>query len=118
MVEFAGWQMPLYYGSQLDEHHAVRNHAGLFDVSHMTVVDVSGADAERYLRYVLANDVNKLRMAETGQCRALYRCMRRDDGGILDDLIAYRLSDDGFRLVVNAATRDKDLAWLSDQVGS
>ena len=118
MVDFGGWSMPLYYGSQLDEHHAVRKHAGLFDVSHMTVVDVSGADAERYLRYVLANDVNKLRVAENGQCRALYSCMLRDDGGILDDLIVYRLSDDRFRLVVNAATRDKDLAWLSDQVGN
>ena len=118
MVEFGGWSMPLYYGSQLDEHHAVRKHAGLFDASHMTVVDVSGADAERYLRYVLANDVNKLRTAEDGHCRALYSCMLRDDGGILDDLIVYRLADDAFRLVVNAATRDKDLAWLSDHAGS
>lgn len=117
MVEFAGWQMPLYYGSQLDEHHAVRNHAGLFDISHMTVVDVSGADAERYLRYVLANDVSKLHSAEDGQCRALYSLMLREDGGIMDDLIVYRLSANGYRLVVNAATREKDLAWLLGQTG-
>ncbi|MEE8543592.1 MAG: glycine cleavage system aminomethyltransferase GcvT [Gammaproteobacteria bacterium] len=117
MVEFGGWSMPLYYASQIDEHHAVRKHAGLFDVSHMTVVDVSGADAERFLRYVLANDVIKLRAAQNGPCQALYSCMLRDDGGILDDLIVYGLSDDGFRLVVNAATRDKDLAWLSEQAG-
>ncbi len=117
MVEFGGWSMPLYYASQIDEHHAVRKHAGLFDVSHMTVVDVSGADAERYLRYILANDVDKLR-AQNGQCQALYSCMLREDGGILDDLIVYRLSDDGFRLVVNAATRDRDLAWLAEQAAS
>jgi aminomethyltransferase len=118
MAEFAGWQLPLNYGSQLDEHHAVRQHAGLFDVSHMTIVDVSGAAAERYLRYVLANDVSRLGMTEGGQCRALYSLMLRDDGGILDDLIVYRLADDRFRLVLNAATRDKDLAWLFDQAGS
>jgi len=118
MVEFGGWSMPIYYASQLEEHHAVREHAGLFDVSHMTVVDAVGADAERYLRGVLANDVRKLRSTPDGQCRALYSCMLRDDGGILDDLIVYRLSDGEFRLVVNAATREKDLAWLLQQVGN
>jgi len=118
MVEFGGWSMPIYYTSQLEEHHAVREHAGLFDVSHMTVVDVVGIDAERYLRGLLANDVRKLRSTADGQCRALYSCMLRDDGGILDDLIVYRLSDCEFRLVVNAATREKDLAWLLEQAGS
>ena len=117
MVEFGGWNMPIYYASQLEEHHAVREHAGLFDVSHMTVVDAVGADAERYLRGVLANDVRKLRSTPDGQCRALYSCMLRNDGGILDDLIVYRLSDGEYRLVVNAATREKDLAWLLQQAG-
>ncbi len=118
MADFGGWSMPIYYASQLEEHHAVREHAGLFDVSHMTVVDVVGADAERYLRGLLANDVRKLRSTANGQCLALYSCMLRDDGGILDDLIVYRLSDGEFRLVVNAATREKDLAWLLEQTGS
>ncbi len=116
MVEFSGWSMPLNYGSQLDEHHAVRRRAGLFDVSHMTIVDVTGADAERYLRHVLANDVGKMkRAADEGQCPALYSCMLGDDGGVLDDLIVYRLADREFRLVVNAATREKDLTWLRDR---
>ena len=115
IVEFGGWAMPLNYGSQIDEHHAVRNGAGLFDVSHMTIVDVAGADAERFLRELFANDVAKLRSTEDGQCRALYSCMLREDGGILDDLIVYRFSDSAYRLVVNAATRDKDLDWLASR---
>ena len=90
---------------------------GCFDVSHMTIVDVSGADAERYLRYVFANDVGTLRFVEDGQSPALYRCMLREDGGILDDLIVYRLAEAEFRLVVNAATREKDLEWLARQIG-
>ena len=108
---------PLNYGSQLEEHHAVRQRAGLFDVSHMTIVDVSGADAERYLRYVLANDVGTLEVDEDEPSPALYSCMLRDDGGILDDLIVYRLAEAEFRLVVNAATREKDLDWLARQTG-
>ncbi len=116
MVEFGGWSMPLSYGSQLDEHHAVRTQAGMFDVSHMTVVDVAGVDAERYLRYVLANDVGRLSSADEGHCPALYSCMLRGDGGILDDLIVYRLADGEFRLVVNAATREKDIAWLRERI--
>ncbi len=116
MVEFGGWSMPINYGSQIDEHHAVRNGVGLFDVSHMTIVDVSGDDAEAYLRRLLANDVHKLRNGNEGQYRALYSCMLREDGGVLDDLIAYRLGAGAFRLVVNAATRDKDLEWLSARV--
>ncbi len=112
MVEFAGWSMPLNYGSQLDEHHAVRGRAGAFDVSHMTIVDVSGADAERYLRYVFANDVGRLQVGKDGHCQALYSCMLREDGGVLDDLIVYRLAKSEYRVVVNAATREKDLEWL------
>ena len=111
MVDFGGWDMPVHYGSQIDEHHAVRNDAGMFDVSHMRVVDLHGAgDASprAFLRYALANDVDKLKT--TG--KALYSCLLRDDGGVLDDLIVYFLLEDFFRLVVNAATADKDIAWL------
>ncbi|MDJ0759861.1 MAG: glycine cleavage system aminomethyltransferase GcvT [Woeseiaceae bacterium] len=111
IVDFGGWDMPLHYGSQKDEHHAVRQHAGVFDVSHMTVVDVTGSDATGFLRALLANDVAKL----TTEGRALYTCMLNDDGGVIDDLIVYWLGGDDYRLIVNAATRDKDLAWINEQ---
>lgn len=117
MVEFGGWSMPLNYGSQLDEHHAVRRHAGVFDVSHMTIADLAGADAERYLRYLLANDVGRLEVGDDGKCPAMYSCMLREDGGVLDDLIVYRLAESQYRVVVNAATREKDLTWLAAQIG-
>ncbi|MFP4208557.1 MAG: glycine cleavage system aminomethyltransferase GcvT [Wenzhouxiangella sp.] len=110
MVEFAGWSLPIHYGSQIDEHHAVRQAAGMFDVSHMTVVDVHGQAAEDYLRRVLANDVARI---SDGQ--ALYGCMLNADGGVIDDLITYRIEDGFFRTVVNAATRAADLAWLQHQ---
>jgi aminomethyltransferase len=112
MVDFGGWDMPVNYGSQIDEHHAVRRDAGMFDVSHMRVVDLcgSGADSPRtFLRHALANNVDKLKTPG----RALYSCLLRDDGFVLDDLIAYSLREDFFRLVVNAATADKDVAWLT-----
>ncbi len=109
IVDFGGWDMPLHYGSQLDEHHAVRSHAGVFDVSHMTVVDIEGARAEDFLRGCLANDVAKLKTPGRG----LYGCMLNDAGGVVDDLIVYRSGESSYRLVVNAATREKDLAWLS-----
>lgn len=109
MVEFGGWDMPLQYASALAEHHAVRKSCGIFDVSHMTVVDVMGPDATAFLRRLLANDIGKLR--EPGQ--GLYSCMLNDAGGVVDDLIAYWTGDDRFRLVVNAATRSQDLAWLA-----
>lgn len=112
MVDFAGWRLPINYGSQLDEHHHVRTAAGMFDVSHMTVVDIRGPDSRRFLSRLLANDVARLKNA--GQ--ALYSCMLNEQGGVIDDLIAYFLGEDRFRLVVNAATRDKGLAWL-EQVG-
>jgi aminomethyltransferase len=103
--------MPVNYGSQIEEHHAVRRDAGMFDVSHMRVVDLHG-DADGaprgFLRKALANDVDKLKVPG----KALYSCLLRDDGGVLDDLIAYFLREDWFRLVVNAATADKDVAWL------
>tara|TARA_B100001057_G_scaffold118872_1_gene117522 strand:+ start:388 stop:1476 length:1089 start_codon:yes stop_codon:yes gene_type:complete len=110
IVDFAGWDMPISYGSQIEEHNQVRNAAGVFDVSHMTVIDVSGTDASAYLRHLLANDVAKLK--ELG--RALYSAMLKPGGGIIDDLIVYRMSF-GYRIVVNCATRDKDLAWMNSQ---
>jgi len=112
MVEFAGWQLPIRYGSLVEEHRAVRERAGMFDVSHMTVVDIEGAGARAGLRRLLANDVDKIR--ERGQ--AIYGCMLDEDGGIIDDLITYRLHDDFYRLVVNAATREADLAWIGRQL--
>jgi aminomethyltransferase len=109
MVDFGGWDMPVSYGSQIEEHHAVRRDAGMFDVSHMLAVDLSGDGARAFLRYALANNVDKL--AVPG--KALYSCLLRPDGGILDDLIAYFLREDAFRIVVNAATADKDIAWFN-----
>lgn len=108
IVDFGGWDMPVNYGSQKEEHHAVRRDAGMFDVSHMTVVDLGGQRTLDFLRYLLANDVSKL----TQPGKALYTCMLREDGGIIDDLIVYRLDDGNYRLVVNAATREKDLEWI------
>lgn len=110
MVDFGGWDMPLHYGSQVEEHHQVRRDCGVFDVSHMTVVDVSGEQARDYLQRLLANDVARLK--STG--RALYTAMLNERGGVIDDLIVY-LTDWGYRLVVNAGTRDKDLAWMQAQ---
>ena len=109
MVDFHGWMMPLHYGSQLDEHHAVRQDAGMFDVSHMTIVDLHGARTREFLRYLVANDVAKL----TVPGKALYTGMLDASGGVIDDLIIYFFTEDYFRLVVNSATRDKDLAWIS-----
>jgi len=108
MVDFGGWDMPVSYGSQIEEHHAVRRDAGMFDVSHMLAADLSGADARGFLRYALANNVDKL----TVPGKALYSCLLKRDGGVLDDLIVYFLREDAFRIVVNAATADKDVAWL------
>ncbi|MFY1052055.1 glycine cleavage system aminomethyltransferase GcvT [Ectopseudomonas khazarica] len=110
MVDFGGWDMPLHYGSQVEEHHQVRRDCGVFDVSHMCVVDVSGAQAQAYLQRLLANDVARLQ--STG--KALYSAMLNERGGVIDDLIVY-LTVDGYRLVVNAGTRDKDLAWMHAQ---
>ncbi|MEO7148642.1 MAG: glycine cleavage system aminomethyltransferase GcvT [Rhodanobacteraceae bacterium] len=111
MVDFGGWDMPLHYGSQIEEHHAVRRDAGMFDVSHMTVVDLHGARTREFLRHLLANSVDKLKTPG----KALYSCMLNECGGVIDDLIVYFLAGDFFRLVVNAATRDKDLAWIEKQ---
>jgi aminomethyltransferase len=108
IVDFGGWDMPLHYGSQKEEHHAVRQKAGVFDVSHMTIVDIRGAHTREFLRALLANDVAKLKKPG----RALYTCMLNEQGGVIDDLIVYFLAADWFRLVVNAATRERDLAWI------
>ena len=108
IVDFGGWDMPLHYGSQIEEHHSVRRYAGAFDVSHMTIVDLDGERSLEFLRVLLANDAAKLR--EPG--RALYSCMLNEAGGVVDDLIVYFLGAARYRLVVNAATRDKDVAWI------
>jgi aminomethyltransferase len=108
IVDFGGWEMPLHYGSQIEEHHAVRRDAGMFDVSHMGVLDLTGDRVREFLRRLLANDVGRLRIPG----KALYSCMLLPSGGVLDDLIVYFLSDTRFRVVVNAGTRDKDLAWI------
>ncbi|WP_299262784.1 glycine cleavage system aminomethyltransferase GcvT [uncultured Psychrosphaera sp.] len=111
MVDFHGWEMPINYGSQIEEHHAVRQDAGMFDVSHMTIVDIDGSDAQAFLRKLVANDVAKL----TVPGKALYTGMLNEEGGVIDDLIIYYFSPESFRLVVNSATREKDLAWINKQ---
>lgn len=110
VIDFHDWMLPVNYGSQLKEHEFVRQDAGMFDVSHMHIVDIKGPEAERFLRYLLANDVRKLKTPG----RALYTCLLREDGGILDDLIVYRRVE-GYRLVLNAGTRQKDWVWLLDK---
>jgi aminomethyltransferase len=111
MVDFYGWEMPINYGSQIEEHHAVRKDAGMFDVSHMTIVDVQGFDAQAFLRRLVINDVAKLDVAG----KALYTGMCNLEGGVIDDLIVYFFSNTDYRLVVNSATRVKDLAWINEQ---
>jgi aminomethyltransferase len=114
IVDFGGWDMPVQYGSQIGEHHAVRRAAGVFDVSHMCVVDLKGARVRPFLQQLLANDVAKLKVPG----KALYSCMLNERGGVLDDLITYYLSDSWYRVVVNAGTRDKDLAWLREHASA
>src|SRR5882724_13211058 len=108
IVDFGGWEMPLHYGSQIEEHHAVRRDAGMFDVSHMGVVDLTGDRVREFLKNLLANDVGRLKIPG----KALYSCMLLPSGGVIDDLIVYFMTDTWFRVVVNAGTRDKDLAWI------
>jgi aminomethyltransferase len=114
LIDFGGWEMPLHYGSQIEEHHAVRRSAGLFDVSHMGILDVRGPDAQALLEGLVANDVGKLR----SRGKALYSCMLNPSGGVLDDLIVYFLGEEAesrFRVVVNAGTRDRDVTWIREQ---
>jgi aminomethyltransferase len=110
-VDFAGWQMPLSYASQLQEHEAVRRAAGMFDVSHMGIIELQGKSASAYLRQLLANDIKKL----TQPVQALYSVMLNEQAGIVDDLIVYRLAEDHYRLIVNAACVQKDFHWMSRQ---
>lgn len=114
MVDFAGWDMPVNYGSQIEEHHAVRRDAGMFDVSHMLSLDLAGPDATIFLRGLLANDVIKL----TVPGKALYSCMLNEHGGVIDDLIVYRFGPSDYRLVVNAGTADKDVAWMRARIAA
>lgn len=114
MVDFAGWEMPINYGSQLEEHRQVRTDAGMFDVSHMVIVDLKGDRTREFLRYLLANNVDRLKNSG----KALYSCMLNEAGGVIDDLIVYFLRDDFFRMVVNAGTRYQDLAWLEKQAAA
>ncbi len=109
MVDFGGWDMPLHYGSQIDEHHAVRRDCGMFDVSHMCAVDVAGADAKLFLLRLIANNVDKLQTPG----KALYSAMLNEAGGVVDDLIVYYISDTHYRVVINAGTAEKDLAWMA-----
>lgn len=113
MVDFHGWEMPINYGSQIEEHHAVRRNVGMFDVSHMTIVDVQGSDAKPFLRYLLANNVAKLKVPG----KALYTAMLTDEAGVVDDLIVYHFDEQNYRLVVNSATREKDLQWMDSKIG-
>jgi aminomethyltransferase len=108
MVDFGGWDMPVNYGSQIEEHHAVRTDAGMFDVAHMCVVDVKGPNVRSFLRGLLANNVDKLQVSG----KALYSCMLTPEGTVIDDLIVYFLTEDWFRIVVNAGTAEKDVAWM------
>ncbi len=114
IVDFAGWQMPINYGSQIDEHHQVRTDAGMFDVSHMVVVDLRGEKVIPFLQYLLANDVAKLKTPG----KALYSCLLNEQGTVIDDLIVYYMNDNWFRMVVNAGTREKDLAWINKQAAA
>ena len=114
IVDFGGWDMPINYGSQIEEHHQVRNDAGMFDVSHMTVVDLEGEGTQDFLRYLLANDVARLK----DKGKALYSCMLNEQGGVIDDLIVYFLRNDFYRMVINAATTEKDLAWIEKQAAN
>ncbi len=111
MVDFGGWEMPVNYGSQIEEHHAVRQDCGMFDVAHMCVVDLRGSKVREFLRHLLANNVDKLQVPG----KALYSCMLQPEGGVIDDLIVYFFSEDWFRLVVNAGTAEKDVAWMQAQ---
>ena len=113
MVDFSGWDMPIHYGSQIEEHHAVRRDAGMFDVSHMCALDLAGPDACSYLHRLLANDVATL----TTPGKALYSCLLDESGGVIDDLIVYFFSPTYYRIVVNAGTAEKDLAWMRKQLG-
>ena len=114
IVDFYGWLMPIHYGSQLEEHHIVRQTAGVFDVSHMNVIDLHGSDSKVFLQMLLANDVAKLKIPG----KALYSCMLTEHGGIIDDLIVYFMNEDWYRVILNAGTQEKDMLWINKQLDS
>ena len=107
MIAFAGWSMPLHYGSVLQEHKAVRAAVGVFDVSHMACLTIEGKHARAFLRHLLAGDVKRLI-----DQRGMYTCMLNDRGGVIDDLIVYRQTPERYWMIVNAATTQKDLTWM------
>jgi len=109
MSPFGGFDMPIQYAGIVEEHNAVRNHAGVFDVSHMGEVRITGPDAERYVNHIFTNDVSTL---EAG--KILYGMMCYDNGGTVDDLLVYKMGDNDFFLVINAANIDKDVAWINE----
>ena len=111
MVDFGGWDMPLHYGSQIDEHHAVRRDCGMFDVSHMCALDIAGPDARSFLLRLLANNIDKLKVPG----KALYSAMLNASGGVIDDLIVYFIAEAHYRVVINAGTTEKDLAWIDER---
>src|SRR4051812_20678639 len=108
LVPFAGWEMPVQYAGIREEHLAVRERAGIFDVSHMGEIETTGSGAEAFLQRILSNDVAKI--AERG---AQYSVLCKDDGGVLDDLFTYKLGQDRFLTVTNASNHEKDLDWFS-----
>ena len=107
MTDFHGWDMPLYYTSILEEHQAVRNALGLFDISHMGQVIVTGPDACRTLNHLMVSDISQV-----GEGRACYTLMLNPEGGILDDLIIYRLGEEDYLVIVNCGNRTSDVEWL------
>lgn len=110
IVEFAGFQMPVYYTSIVEEHNAVRNSVGVFDVSHMGEIFVKGPDDLKFVQKITINDASKLKPS-----KVQYSAMCYEDGGIVDDLLVYKL-DDGFMLVVNASNKDKDFEWMKKNI--
>lgn len=111
IVDFSGWDMPLHYGSQIEEHHQVRQHAGIFDVSHMLAIDIQGMDTTLFLRKLLANDIAKL----SNNGRAMYSCLLNPEGGIIDDLITYKINENSYRIIVNCGNRESDYNWIASQ---
>ena len=109
MVEFAGWEMPVQYQGVIQEHLAVRRHAGLFDVSHMGEIELRGVEALEFSQRITANDVSRMRVGQ-----AQYNLLLNDGGGIVDDVIFYRLAADAFLICVNAANTDKDFIWIQN----
>lgn len=110
LIDFGGWEMPVQYAGVIDEHHAVRRKAGLFDVSHMGEIDVRGKEAQSFVQMLITNDVSKL-----GDGKILYSPMCYPNGGIVDDLLVYRYGQDHYFIVVNASNTDKDFAWMAEQ---